>query len=166
MLQSRDETSAELSLRCIVRDEIDVEESALIVSGLGASHTNITLDPPIPDRTSMPLSCVALATGSDDGAERVVGGLIGSTNWNWLSIKYLWVDEALRGKGVGKQLVEAAEARAKEQRGCIGAHVDTHSFQAKGFYIKLGFEVFGEIDDYPIGHTRIYLKKRFVESSD
>ena len=51
-----------------------------------------------------------------------------------------------------------AEARALE-RGCHSAWVDTFSFQAPGFYPKLGYTVFGELD-YPPGHKRIFLQKR------
>jgi hypothetical protein len=42
-----------------------------------------------------------------------------------------------------------------------GRHVflDTFSFQAPGFYLKHGYEVFGELPGFPAGHTRFYLKK-------
>ena len=76
----------------------------------------------------------------------------------WLFIRYLWVSEALRGKGIGRKLMADAEARALE-RGCHSAWVDTFSFQAPGFYPKLGYTVFGELD-YPPGHKRIFLQKR------
>ena len=55
--------------------------------------------------------------------------------------------------------MQAAEEVARE-RGCIGMWLDTFSFQARGFYVKPGFTVFGTIDDYPIGHRRFYLSKR------
>jgi len=51
-----------------------------------------------------------------------------------------------------------AEARA---RGCIGIWLNTFSFQARGFYEKLGFTLIGQIDDYPVGHQRFFLQKRF-----
>jgi hypothetical protein len=38
--------------------------------------------------------------------------------------------------------------------------LDTFSFQAPGFYQKLGYRVFGELVDFPPGHTRQYLTKR------
>ena len=53
-----------------------------------------------------------------------------------------------------------AEMRALE-RGCHSAWVDTFSFQAPGFYPRLGYEVFGELD-YPPGHKRIFLQKRLA----
>jgi hypothetical protein len=52
-----------------------------------------------------------------------------------------------------------AEAEAV-RRGCHGAQLDTYSFQAQGFYEKLGYAVFGIVEDYPSGHSRIYLSKR------
>jgi GNAT superfamily N-acetyltransferase len=92
--------------------------------------------------------------------ERIVAGLAGETYSGWLFIRYLWVTEGLRREGVGRQLMGGAEARALE-RGCHSAWVDTFNFQAPGFYRKLGYEVFGELD-YPPGHKRIFLQKRLV----
>jgi GNAT superfamily N-acetyltransferase len=89
--------------------------------------------------------------------ESIVGGLAGETFSGWLFIRYLWVSDALRGKGVGRKLMADAEALALE-RGCHSAWVDTFSFQAPGFYPKLGYAVFGELD-YPPGHKRIFLQK-------
>lgn len=63
----------------------------------------------------------------------IVAGLYGFTLWNWLHIRYLWVAEALRDHGLGRQLVLAAEREARI-RGCDRAHVDTFSFQAIPFY--------------------------------
>ena len=45
--------------------------------------------------------------------------------------------------------------------GCIGAHLETFSFQARPLYERLGYQVFGEIADYPPGHTNFFLKKMF-----
>ena len=90
---------------------------------------------------------------------RLVAGLYGATYWNWLHIKLLWVDDALRGRGIGRQLMQVAETEAI-QRGCHAALVDTHSFQAEGFYTQLGYEVFGRLEDFPPRHQRVYLQKR------
>jgi predicted N-acetyltransferase YhbS len=70
------------------------------------------------------------------------------------------VSEALRAKGIGRQLIVDAKARALE-RGCHSAWVDMFSFQAPGFYPKLGYEVVAELD-YPPGHKRIFLQKRLA----
>jgi GNAT superfamily N-acetyltransferase len=80
--------------------------------------------------------------------ERIVAGLAGETYSGWLFTRYLWVSERLRGQGIGRKLMSDAEARALE-RGCHSAWVDTFSFQAPGFYRKLGYQVFGELDYRP-----------------
>src|SRR5689334_7566144 len=82
----------------------------------------------------------------------IVAGLLGFTHWNWLHIRFLWVAEAFRRHGLGRQLVLAAEREARI-RGCEHAHLDTFSFQAVPFYERLGYSVFGRLEDYPRGHT-------------
>ena len=103
-----------------------------------------------------------LAVFARDG-ESVVAGLAGETYSGWLFIRYLWVSDALRGRGIGRKLMAAAESKALE-RGCHSAWVDTFSFQAPGFYSKLGYAVFGELD-YPPGHKRFFLQKRLPEGA-
>lgn len=92
----------------------------------------------------------------DDG--NIVGGLLGESFWGWLHIDILWVDERLRGEGYGARLIAAAEAEAL-RRGCKHCLLDTFSFQARPFYEKLGYQVFGVLDDYPGEHERIFLRK-------
>lgn len=91
----------------------------------------------------------------------IMGGLEGSTYWGWLNIRLLWVSDELRGLGYGRQLVEAAEKYALK-RGCHKAVVDTFSFQATEFYKKLGYEVFGVLEDFPVGHRRFYMRKEIT----
>jgi len=92
--------------------------------------------------------------------ERIVAGLAGETYSGWLFIKYLWVSDGLRGQKIGRRLIGAGEQRALE-RGCHSPWVDTFSFQAPGFYRKLGFEVFAELDWSP-EHKRFFLRKRLA----
>jgi GNAT superfamily N-acetyltransferase len=89
----------------------------------------------------------------------VMGGLLGDVWGGWLQIHVLWVAQALRGQGCGARLMAAAEAYAVE-KGCVGVTLDTFSFQARPFYERLGFTVFGALSDYPPGHARFYLEKR------
>jgi GNAT superfamily N-acetyltransferase len=91
---------------------------------------------------------------------RPAGGLWGRTIYDWLAIELLVVPEALRGQGVGRALLERAEQEARA-RGCIGAWLDTFSFQARGFYEKLGYSLVGTIPDHPIGGARHFLMKRW-----
>jgi len=99
-----------------------------------------------------------LAVFLRDESGTLVGGVWGQVNWNWVHIGLVWVVEALRGTGYGRQLIATMEHAAKE-RGCTAAHLDTFSFQARPFYESLGYEVFGTLDDYPQGHQRFFMKK-------
>ncbi|MBB3771901.1 GNAT superfamily N-acetyltransferase [Angulomicrobium tetraedrale] len=90
----------------------------------------------------------------------VQGGLKGRIYYSWLFIDWLWVSPASRGAGIGAGLLAAAEKEA-QRRACIGAHVDTFSFQSPDFYVRQGYEEFGRIDDFPPGHSCLWLKKRF-----
>ncbi|WDV46539.1 GNAT family N-acetyltransferase [Clostridiaceae bacterium M8S5] len=78
--------------------------------------------------------------------------------WNCLAIDVLWVKEECRKEGYGSVLLNEVEKIAKE-KGCKLIHLDTFDFQAKDFYLKHGYEVFGVLDDCPIGHKRYYMKK-------
>lgn len=98
----------------------------------------------------------------EDEGGPVIGGLMGATAWSHLRIEALFVPEHLRGGGAGARIMEMAEAEAV-RRGCIGAWLDTYSFQARGFYGRLGYSVLGEIEDYPPGHTRYFMKKSFKQ---
>ena len=102
---------------------------------------------------------VALALRARDGA--IVAGLEGATCWGWLMVDGLWVADELRGRGLGRRLLLAAEAAAIE-RGCRGAWLGTFDFQARGFYERLGYTVFAELADFPAGHTHYHLRKSFA----
>lgn len=86
------------------------------------------------------------------------GGLHGQTGLGWLYVDVLWVAEDLRGEGFGTQLLKVAEEEA-EKRGCHSAYLYSYSFQQPEFYKKLGYEVFGQLDDFPDGHVKYFMKK-------
>ncbi len=92
-----------------------------------------------------------------------LGGLTGYTWAGWMHVNFLWVTETLRAQRHGTRLMDAAEAFAVEH-GCVGATLETHSFQAPGFYAKRGYEVFGTLEDYPPGHSKLFLRKRLAQS--
>ena len=87
-----------------------------------------------------------------------LGGLLGLAWGGWLHISYLWLDESARGRRWASRMMDQAEAFARE-KGCHSVQLDTHSFQARPFYQKRGYEVFGTLDDYPKGHKKFFLKK-------
>jgi ribosomal protein S18 acetylase RimI-like enzyme len=94
-----------------------------------------------------------------DDSGKITGGLLGYTHWHWLFVQNLWVAESLRGAGYGRKLLQLAEDEAR-QRGCEHAYLDIFDFQARGFYEKPGYELFGQLEDYLPGHTRYFLQKR------
>lgn len=96
-----------------------------------------------------------------DHSDAVMGGLWGATSYGWLYTQMLLVPQALRGRGVGRALMQQAENEAIA-RGCRGAWVDTQ-FGARGFYEQLGYQCFGELPDYPPGFSRTFLRKSLVD---
>lgn len=90
--------------------------------------------------------------------QEVVGGVIGTTYWDWFAVDLMWVREDLRGQGYGHRLLTMAEDEARK-RGAKHVHLDTFSFQAPDFYKQHGYELFGELKDFPSGHQRYYLTK-------
>lgn len=93
----------------------------------------------------------------DDNAA-IIGGLTSRTYWRYLDIAFLWVDEKYRGRGVATQLMSAAENEARN-RGCHHVFLDTLSFQALGFYRKLGYTEFGRLSGFSGKHDRYWLRK-------
>lgn len=100
---------------------------------------------------------VAILLKDESGA--TVGGLWGKTSYDWLFVEFLAVPEAWRGQDIGTRLMREAEHIARA-RGCCGLWLDTFAFQARGFYEKLGFSVFGTLEDHPVGSRRFFLSKR------
>ncbi len=90
-----------------------------------------------------------------------VGGAFGWCYGAWYFLHYFYLPEDLRGGGLGARLMAQLEAEA-QARGCIGAFLDTFSFQARPFYERQGYAVFGTIEDQPPGHARHFLFKRFT----
>ena len=93
-----------------------------------------------------------------DAVGRTLGGAIGASYYGWLFISLLHLPAGMRRQGLGRRIMAAAEAEAR-RRGCVGIRLDTFSFQAPGFYEKLGFSRIGTLADDPPGHARHFLSK-------
>ena len=66
--------------------------------------------------------------------------------------------EDLRGQGVGTRAHAARRGLGRATQGLIGIWLDTFEFQARGFYEKLGFTVFGTLEDHPVGSRRYFCR--------
>jgi GNAT superfamily N-acetyltransferase len=111
------------------------------------------------------------ATGIADGNllalfARAADGspIAGAFGWTWggtCYIRHLFVEAERRGQGLGRQIMEAVEKEARS-RDCRQIMLETHDFQAPGFYRKLGFEATGQVTDYPRGHHYLTFVKRLA----
>jgi len=91
--------------------------------------------------------------------QEIAGGLIGETHWGWFYINLLFVKDELRGRGYGHRLLILAEDEVRK-RGAKNVYLDTFSFQAPDFYKQHGYQIFGELKDFPAGHQRYFLTKQ------
>ncbi|MES0024616.1 MULTISPECIES: GNAT family N-acetyltransferase [unclassified Mesorhizobium] len=89
----------------------------------------------------------------------VVAGISGYTAWGWLYVQWLWVDERLRGQHMAGDMLDAAEREAVA-RGCQNTWIDTFNPTAAKVYERQGYRRFGELPDFPIGRSRIFLQKK------
>lgn len=99
-----------------------------------------------------------------DELKQPVGGLWGHSAYGWFVIDLFFVPASLRHQGIGAKIVAISETEALS-RSCHSAWVDTHEFQARAFYEKQGYELFGELPDYPPGHMRFFLKKKLLANT-
>jgi GNAT superfamily N-acetyltransferase len=141
----------DMNFSITVSDQPDAAARTAIARGLGAYNRQQT-------RTDDYRPLAALLTNSDSD---VVGGLWGNTAYGWLFVELLFVPETLRGQRIGTELMQRAEREAMK-RGCHSAWLDTFQFQARGFYERNGYACFGELEDFPRGQSRYFMKKGFV----
>ena len=88
----------------------------------------------------------------------IEGGITAKCFWGWLYIVALAVTPTCRGRGYGRQLLSAAESWGVDAGG-HSAYLMTMSFQARGFYERAGYEVFAELENFPDGHSRLFMRK-------
>jgi ribosomal protein S18 acetylase RimI-like enzyme len=143
------------STSIVVVSEPAAQDSVREVVRAGLNEFNFKFSP-----TTNVVPLILAARNVDDA---VIGGLVGEMRpgWGWLYVALLWIEEAYRIQGVGRQLLTTAEAEAR-RHGCRYVWLETISFQARGFYEKQGYTVFGVLEDYPPGHRRFYLRKNLA----
>jgi ribosomal protein S18 acetylase RimI-like enzyme len=75
--------------------------------------------------------------------------------------KQMWIDEAYRGRGYARELLNAFVAEAA-RRGVRRIWVASYDFQAPGMYEKAGFKRVAEFPGWPEGHSNVVLCKTFI----
>ena len=133
-----------------IPDEPTVEDREAVVGPLAEFNA----------QHGYPVDSKPVAILLKDEAGRTIGGLWGKTVYGWLFVEFLVVPESMRGRNLGASIMMKAE-RIAEGRGCVGSWLTTFTFQAQGFYEKLGYSVFARLEDSPVGNERIFLRKRF-----
>jgi GNAT superfamily N-acetyltransferase len=88
----------------------------------------------------------------------VVGGIGAVVALYWLRVEVLWVDEVVRGRGIGSRLLAEAERLAREM-GARNAALETFEWQAPRFYEKHGYEEVARIEGYAQGFYLAMMKK-------
>ncbi|MDU7439128.1 MAG: GNAT family N-acetyltransferase [Clostridium sp.] len=132
--------------------ESNEEESELIVDKI--VEYNLSKVPIIQESSFIWINRVIVDTYGDI----IVGINSKMYCWNCLYIEVLWVKEEYRKEGLGSKILNEIEKVAKD-KGCYLIHLDTFDFQAKDFYIKHGYDIFGILDECPQRHKRYFMKK-------
>ncbi|WP_243369514.1 GNAT family N-acetyltransferase [Microvirga solisilvae] len=136
-----------------ILDKGDEQLHRIILNGIRSFNERLfTNQPPGQDLT------IALR---DPRTGKAVGGLVSRMSGGWLAIEMIFVPEEFRGMGVATKLIAMAEKEAVK-RGCHSAWLDTVSAEATRLYQRNGYAVFGELKDYPVGSSRMFLQKRLV----
>lgn len=102
---------------------------------------------------------VDLSRKAVDENGTLIGGVVARQYlWECAYVDILWVDKDRRGNGLGTRLLREVEQEAAAN-GARLIHLDTFDFQAKEFYEKQGYQVFGALENCTEGHVRYYMKK-------
>ena len=134
-----------------VTTQPDTADLATIKAGM-RRHELIRL-PNLPDESDDIL--VAAFARLDSGT--IIAGIVANVYWDGVEIELLWVDEPYRNNEIGSKLVQQIESFARA-KGAVIAFLKT--VDAKPFYESLGYEVFGVLEDRPIGTLLYHMKKR------
>lgn len=135
-----------------VTDEIDQESHDTVIQLL--LEYNLSKTQEFKNEINKPIEIIAR-----DEQNEIIGGLYGRSIWGTLEVKTLVVKLENRNQGIGRKLITEAEKEAIN-RNCRYISLDTFSFQAPGFYEKLGFEKIGTETDFPKGFEKYYYRKK------
>jgi GNAT superfamily N-acetyltransferase len=139
----------------VTTDAPDAADLAIISDGLDQFNIDVS---GIADRRALAVLI------KDPETRQTIGGATGRTSLGLLFIDIFFVPEALRGMGIGSQILQMAEAEGR-RRGCRAAVLYTISFQAPEFYKKHGWREFGAIPCDPPGTSRVFLTKDLLSAT-
>lgn len=90
---------------------------------------------------------------------KLIGGAIGFIKYDWYFLDMLYIDEEYRKRNIGTSLINELENFARKEN-LTGIRTDIWDFQAKEFYEKMGFKLFGELKDCPLGTINYFFEKK------
>jgi GNAT superfamily N-acetyltransferase len=123
--------------RITVHDDPPAHALRLVDHAIGSFNEGVA-----PLHEVRPIACFAWPDGwgtGGDGLAAPLGGAVARTWGDCCETLQLWVESSLRGSGLGTRLMHALH-EAAQARGCRTFYLETWSFQAPGFYRKLGYE--------------------------
>jgi GNAT superfamily N-acetyltransferase len=93
-----------------------------------------------------------------DAQGQLVAGIRAGVFLYWLHTDVLWVHDDHRGQGLGSHLLRMAEHQAREL-GARHSKLETFEWQARGFYLRHGYEEYARIDNFVPGRYLALMKK-------
>jgi GNAT superfamily N-acetyltransferase len=93
-----------------------------------------------------------------DPKGRLLGGFYVVCVYETAFLKWAWVAQKARRLSVGSALMAAAEKEARRRKAKL-MYLDTFSYQARPFYEKLGYSVFGILKLGRKGLERYWMSK-------
>lgn len=134
-----------------IEGEPSPEDKQVMVAGMLAYHAS----------KGHPRKTDTFSVLVKDVNRKLLGCVMVSFLWNGMSIQTLWVDETVRGRGLGQKLMSMVEAEGVK-RGCTIAYTDTFTWQAPGFYEKLGYTLYGKLEGFPEANALSYFMKKLT----
>jgi ribosomal protein S18 acetylase RimI-like enzyme len=128
--------------------ELNPEDKKVMVDGMLAYHAS----------QGHPRKVTTSSILLKNKSTRLYGVVSMSFLWNGMEIQSLWVEESVRNQGWGTKLMEAAEQEGRK-RGCTFSYTNTFTWQAPEFYEKLGYTLYGKLEDFPEGNSLSYYRK-------
>ena len=89
---------------------------------------------------------------------RLLAGISALVWGGCCELQAMWVDPALRGRGVARELIAGAEIEAR-RRGCTLVVLLAYDLLTRGLYERLGYEVLAVVEDWPAGSTARLFRK-------